>query len=256
MGARQSLVRLAIIKCFPKLADRCGRFGYLPVVRWCALIHPSVQTNSSPRFNHCSRARGLSGFLRVVKSGCPTFTAHNNWPSLDFIEFFEKREPRIFEIIDPLYQKGMSITDIANETGLKRTSIWTALRHHKRKLRAQSSISFDKWRRRNGKTKARPPYGYCYFEGAVVKNPAEYPTLLLIRSLRKQGKSISAIIQHLEGNGIKSRMKKPWSYNVVKSIVNRSYEPVIEETESKVSNLNVRPATSRKEGKNVPGQSN
>jgi hypothetical protein len=43
----------------------------------------------------------------------------------------------------------------------------------------------------------------------------------LIQNLVKQGASISAIVARLDSKGIKSRMKKPWSYNVVKAIIGR-----------------------------------
>ncbi len=115
----------------------------------------------------------------------------------------------------------MSITDIASETGLSRDSIWSVLRKHKQELRPQESVPFERWRQGNGKTKARPPYGFSFFQGAVIKDPVEYPTLQLIGNLWKQGLSISSIVLHLNSKGIKSRMKKPWSYNVIKSTIKR-----------------------------------
>lgn len=69
--------------------------------------------------------------------------------------------------------------------------------------------------------KARPPFGFCYFQGEVVKDPKEYPTLLLIQSLWKQGTSISSIVRHLDGKGIQTRTGKSWSYNVIKATIQR-----------------------------------
>jgi hypothetical protein len=69
--------------------------------------------------------------------------------------------------------------------------------------------------------KARPPFGFCYFQGEVIKNPKEFPTLLLIQNLWKQGASISSIVRHLDEKGIRSRMGKPWSYNVIKATIRR-----------------------------------
>lgn len=121
----------------------------------------------------------------------------------------------------PLYRQGMSVTDIAAETGLSRGSIWDSLRGHKQALRPQVSVPFERWRQGRGKTGARPPFGYSFFQGEVIKDPVEYPTLQLIQNLWKQGVSISSIIRRLEAKGIKSRMKKPWSYNVIKSTIRR-----------------------------------
>ncbi len=118
----------------------------------------------------------------------------------------------------------MSVTDIAAETGLSRGSIWDSLRGHKQELRPQVSMPFERWRQGRGKTGARPPFGYSFFQGEVIKDPIEYPTLQLIQNLWKQGTSISSIVRRLEARGIKSRMKKPWSYNVIKSIIRRLHD--------------------------------
>jgi hypothetical protein len=141
--------------------------------------------------------------------------------------------------VAPLYRQGLSITDIAEQTGLARTSIWNSLRAHKAELRPQDPVPYDRWRQGHGKMRARPPYGFSYFQGEIIKDPAEYPVLQLIESLRKQGLSISSIVRKLEAKGIKSRMKKPWSYNVVKATIGRlqdgSLENLIAENESKRS---------------------
>jgi hypothetical protein len=106
-----------------------------------------------------------------VKIGCPIAATRNNSNPLDFIEFFEKMSTRIFDIVGPLYKEGLSVTDIAEQTGLKRHSIWKSLQANKQKLRPRESVSFDRWRQGRGKTKARPPYGFCYFQGQVIKYP-------------------------------------------------------------------------------------
>ena len=148
--------------------------------------------------------------------------------SVDFIEFFQKSNSNIIEIIGPLYRKGLSVTDIAEQTGLKRTSIWRCLKDNKQILRKQSAVPYKRWRQGHGKRGAKPPYGFCYFEGEVIKDPKEYPTLQLIQNLWKQGASISSIITKLEERKLRSRMKKPWSYNVIKSIIKRSKDGATE----------------------------
>lgn len=120
-----------------------------------------------------------------------------------------------------MYRKGLSISDIEVQTGMKRHAIWNALKKHRVELRAAEPVSFKRWRKGRGKTRARPPYGYSYFQGEVIRDPVEYPTLQLIASLAKQGMSISSIVLRLNSKGIKSRMKKPWSYNVIKFTIAR-----------------------------------
>lgn len=161
----------------------------------------------------------LSTYLPVEEIGCPNPRTRKNPSPLDFIEFFTKKSPRIIEIVGPLYEKGLSITDIAEQTGVSRYSIWNALRKHKKTLRSQDPVPFDRWRQGRGKMKARPPFGFCYFQGEVIKDPKEHPTFLLIQNLWKQGASISSIVRHLDSKGIQSRMSKTWSYNVIKATI-------------------------------------
>ena len=161
----------------------------------------------------------ISRYLSEI--GCPKATTRNNGSPLDFIEFFQKRSTQLIDIVGPLYRNGLSISDIEAQTGLKRHSIWKALRAHKKELRPQDPVPFERWRQGRGKMKARPPFGYCYFQGVVIKDPKEYPTLQLIQSLWQQGMSISSIVRKLDEKGIKTRMKKQWSYNVIKSIIAR-----------------------------------
>lgn len=154
-------------------------------------------------------------------NGCPKATTRNNGSPLDFIKFFQKRSTQLLDIVGPLYRQGLSISDIEAQTGLKRHSIWKCLRKHRQELRPRNPVPFERWRQGHGKMSARPPFGFCYFQGQVIKDPKEYPTLQLIQSLWKQGTSISSIVRKLDEKGIKTRMKKPWSYNVIKSIIGR-----------------------------------
>ncbi|RYZ76685.1 MAG: hypothetical protein EOP05_04320 [Proteobacteria bacterium] len=150
-------------------------------------------------------------------------------PTLDIISYFPENDWGVFEEIAPLYEKGLSISDIADQTGLKNTAIWRNLKKQRKVLRSQDPVSFDRWRKGRGKTRARPPYGFCYFQGEVIKSPNEYPTLLLIESLsRKQRLSITAIVDALAKKKIKSRTGKPWSYNVIKSVLKRFDDGTIE----------------------------
>jgi hypothetical protein len=155
------------------------------------------------------------------KNGCLTPSLSNNTIPIDIIEFSRKTSTSIFEKVALLYRQDMSVTDISGETSLSRGSIWDSLRCHKHGLWPQVSEPFERWRQGRGKTGARPPYGYSFFQGEVIKDPVEYPTLQLIKNLLKQGVGISSIVRRLEAKGIKSRMKKPWNYNVIKLTIRR-----------------------------------
>lgn len=167
-----------------------------------------------------------------MEIGCPRPTTGKSAGPLDIIEFFAKGSTRIIEIVGPLYEKGLSITDIAEQTGVKRYSIWKALKIHRKSLRSQDPVPFERRRHGRGKMKARPPFGFCYFQGEVIKDPKEYPTLILIQNLWKQGTSISSIVRHLDGKRFASRMGKPWSYNVIKATIRRLESKQYEKLES------------------------
>lgn len=75
------------------------------------------------------------------------------------------------------------------------------------------------WRIR--KTKAPPPFGYCYFQGELVKNPIEYDALLKIHRQWKSGMNANEITRYLNAKKIKPRKAKEWHNKAVKKIVAR-----------------------------------
>lgn len=158
---------------------------------------------------------------RAKRFGCPKRTISNAYVQVDFIEFFEKNQPNIFDIVSPLYKKGLSISDIANQTGIGRSSIYKSLRSHRHELRPQILVPFERWRKGHGKTRNKPSYGWCFSEGDLVKDQQEYPIVQLIESLWKQGLAVGEIVRELNGKGYRSRMDRDWGYGVVKGIIQR-----------------------------------
>lgn len=163
----------------------------------------------------------MYSIFKLLKNGCPSRLISNNCRSLDIIEFFPKTVPRIIEIVAPLHNEGMSITDIEQQTGIKRTSIWKALKAQDQSLPSNQAILYARWRKGHKRTGARPPYGFCFLQGELVRDPKEYPTLLLIHSLWTRGSDIVSILSALGDRGLKSRTGKEWSYGVIKSIAQR-----------------------------------
>lgn len=74
---------------------------------------------------------------------------------------------------------------------------------------------------RIGKTKAPPPFGFCYFQGKLVRNPIEYDALLKIHRQWKLGMNANEITRYLNGKKIKPRKAKEWHNKAVKKIVAR-----------------------------------
>ncbi|UYL07432.1 recombinase family protein [Bdellovibrio sp. SKB1291214] len=115
----------------------------------------------------------------------------------------------------------MSITDISARTGIKRHTVWKTLKRLKKESSSEVSVPYDRWRKGKKRTGARPPFGFCILEGELVRDPKEYPTLLLIFSLWTKGTSVTSIVNLLGEKGLRSRTGKQWSYRVVQSITER-----------------------------------
>lgn len=139
----------------------------------------------------------------------------------DIIEKCCIPQSRIIEIIAPLYKENLSITEIAEQTGIKRTMVWETLKQHEKELKSQRVVPYERWRKGHKKTGARPPYGFCFLQGEVVRDPKEYPTLLLIHNLWTRGSEIISILDALSAKKLKSRTGREWSYGVIKVIVKR-----------------------------------
>lgn len=120
-----------------------------------------------------------------------------------------------------MYKKGLSVSDIAEQTGIARSSIYKTLRSNRHELRPQVSVPFERWRKGHGKTRNKPPYGWCFSEGDLVKDQREYPIVLLIENLWKQGRTVGEIVRELNGKGYRSRMNRNWGYGVVRGMIKR-----------------------------------
>lgn len=89
------------------------------------------------------------------------------------------------------------------------------------KLRNKYAEAMELRRHKRGKQGARLYYGFCYLEGEIVKDPREYPTLVLIHKLLKDRYTIHQIVKELNRRNLASRTGRRWSWASVKNIVNR-----------------------------------
>lgn len=160
------------------------------------------------------------------KIGCPSLHISNLYEIVDFIEYFDRRSPRIIEKIGSLYLKGLSITEIHKQTGIPRSTVYASIRTNRHKLLPPPEVPYACWRRGNPKPRRNPPYGYGWLNCELVKDPKEYSTVQLIKGLGKQGYKIGEIVRYLNGNGYRSRLGRDWGYGVVKSILKMNLERV------------------------------
>jgi site-specific DNA recombinase len=126
----------------------------------------------------------------------------------------------IGEICD-LYNKNLSLRDIAKQLNLSKTTVREHLIRAGVVLRPKDPTPEQVVRWRIGKTKAPPPFGFCYFQGKLVKNPIEYDTLLKIHRQWKAGMGANELTRYLNTKKLKPRKAKEWHNKAVKKIVAR-----------------------------------
>ncbi len=120
-----------------------------------------------------------------------------------------------------LYEQGHSINEIADQLNLSYSTVRDQLARQGVTLRTNKSVSFSKNNRQTFNNSAPPPYGFCYLEGRLQKDPREFPTLQIIEKQRRQGRTPTEIARFLSGKGLKTRHGKPWLQAHVFNIIQR-----------------------------------
>ncbi|MBL7545531.1 MAG: hypothetical protein JNL11_17055 [Bdellovibrionaceae bacterium] len=119
------------------------------------------------------------------------------------------------------YDQGYSIYEIAEQFGLSYSTVRNQLVKLGVTLRTNKSVSFSPNQRQTFKNSAPPPYGYCYLEGRLQKDPREYPILQMIEKQRQLGRTPTEIAKFLSGKGFKTRHGKLWRQAHVFNIVQK-----------------------------------
>lgn len=139
----------------------------------------------------------------------------------DFIQLTFSNSTELDENIAELYKKGNSFRDIELLTGISKTKIRRRIIQLQVPIRPRHEESGKALRAPVGKKNTKPPYGFVYFEGRVVKHPKEYPVLLSIINQWKLGQSLNSIATKLNGKRVASPLGKTWSWNSIDNIVKR-----------------------------------
>jgi DNA invertase Pin-like site-specific DNA recombinase len=142
----------------------------------------------------------------------------------DFIDLSPSTTSRIIEKCAPLYEKGLSLRDIQERTGIAKSTIREALTKSgfalRNPLNGNAPIIDSKRTKRGGST----PFGYAYLDGKLLMDPKEQIALRKILSLWKAGKSYQGIADELNNKKITTRSGKPWIRSVVRSIILKAKE--------------------------------
>jgi hypothetical protein len=137
------------------------------------------------------------------------------------IELFKAESNRITEDFAELYRKGLSLADIAKQTGKAKTTVRENLIRNGIVLRPKASLPFSEAVRLTGKGKIRPYYGFCYFQGQVIPDPREFESLMLIHRLWKLGANPNRIADSLNEKKIPARNAPKWNRNSIVNILKR-----------------------------------
>lgn len=141
--------------------------------------------------------------------------------AIDFIGIVFSQRIRFSKIIVAEYQKGLSLSEIATKLNKSKWFVRSCLSKEGIKLRNKYAEAMALRKLKRVKQGARPYYGFCYFEGEIVKDPREYLTLVLIHDLWKEGKTIHRIVKELHDRSLTSRTGRKWSWAAVSNIVTR-----------------------------------
>jgi hypothetical protein len=139
----------------------------------------------------------------------------------NFVPLAFRNYDSFLAIAADLYKKGQSLSEIATQVDLSKTKV--------RDLVLRAGVPLRPLRDENnspksgavGKRHAKPPYGFAYFDGKIVKHPKEYTVLLSIIRQWKLGRPLNSIATKLNDKRVPSPMSKKWSWNSIANIVQR-----------------------------------
>lgn len=159
--------------------------------------------------------------MPAVAPGEPCFPIDERFYPLDFTEFVLKNKTELSTEFARLYQQGHSIKEIADHYGCSKNKVRSLLIDIGLTLRERHAQATHQRSITSGKQGARPYYGFCYFEGRIVKDPHEFPTLEMIHRRWTQKRSAHSIVIELNRKKIPSREGKQWSWAAVRNILER-----------------------------------
>ena len=133
-----------------------------------------------------------------------------------------------------MYEKGLSIAIISDRTGYALSTIHNCLKNGKMTLRSSTKGNLTDKKRQHFKKFGPPPYGYCYLDGQLTKDPREYCVLQIIRQQWALKKSLVDIASYLNGKKLKTRSQKIWRPPILSKIINRLKEDALCQEKGKV----------------------
>ncbi len=139
----------------------------------------------------------------------------------DFIELSLRTKSRIISSCAHLYEKGLSLRDIEERTGISKNTIRNTFISDGVALRSSSNATIKGQDRTKAKLGGNTPYGYAYHDGMLVIDPREQVALRLMLKLNHSGHSCQYIADELNRKKILTRTGGQWRRQVVNTIIKR-----------------------------------
>lgn len=120
-----------------------------------------------------------------------------------------------------LVDMGGASLDTRSATGKLFLTVIAAMGEMERNLaRERTKAAMAVKRSRGERISRHAPYGYRFNRaGLLVVDPAEQATLRQMRTLRESGLSFQRIAEALEGQGIRNRLGRPWTWKRVRAVL-------------------------------------
>lgn len=139
----------------------------------------------------------------------------------DIISFFKNPANSNFAEFLGLYQKGLSLREISEETGFPVSTIRDRLIANNIPLRANKKAIAKNPIRPKRAFWGAIPYGYAVLDGKVVVDPREIKIVRRILALHQKGMSFNATAIWLNNQKVPSKLGKQWSDKTIASIVRK-----------------------------------
>jgi hypothetical protein len=141
-----------------------------------------------------------------LTNGGPSPCSSEHQQHHDFIKTELKTKVQILKTCVPLSEQELSLREMAECTGIAKSTIQETLRVQPRPVKRKSGFA---------------PYGYIYFDGKIILDPKEQLVFRNILKLHELGKSYQNIANELNAKKITTRFGKLWGKSIIRSLVLR-----------------------------------
>jgi len=140
----------------------------------------------------------------------------------DIINFFQNPANSNFDEFLRLYQKGLSLKEVSQETDFPLSTVRDVLVSNKVPLRANKKAIPDDPEKPQRAFWGAIPYGYNVLDGKLVLDPRETKIVRKILALHQKGMSFNAIAKKLTQEKIISKTGRRWNDKTVAAIIRRT----------------------------------